>query len=49
MGGTLGIILRDETKFKNYNRYAWVYYFEPKFGGHHPGWVFIENLKRLSK
>ena len=49
MGGGLGIILRDEMKFKHYNHYAEVHYFDGRHHKTNPCWVFIENLKRLRK
>jgi len=49
MGSGLGIILKDEMKFQHYNHYAWVYYFDRTHHNHNPSWVFIENLKCLSK
>jgi len=49
MGSGLGIILLNEIKFLRYNHYAWVYYFDTTYHEHNPSWVFIENLKCLSK
>jgi hypothetical protein len=48
-GNTLGIILQDEMKFKNYNHYARVYYFNSSHHKDNPCWVFLGSLNNIER
>jgi len=49
MGNTLGIILQDEMKFRHYNHYAWVYYFNSRHHKKNPRWVFLGSLTKAKE
>jgi len=48
-GNTLGIVLQDQMKFKHYNHYAWVYYFDSSHHKKNPCWVFLGSLDMVEK
>jgi len=48
-GNLLGIVLQDEMKFKHYNHYAWIYYFNSHHHKDNPCWVFLGNLNNIER
>jgi len=48
-GTTMGIVLQDKMKFKHYNHYAWVYYFNSRHHKDNPCWVFLGSLNNIER